>query len=101
MIYIYFFYKNRAVRLFKKRRIAEREESVLLLDRLFVDFKRFFSARKRRYKHNQRAFGQMEVGDKPLDALKLVAGIDKDARVALLRANISVIVGNRFKRTHA
>ena len=43
-------------------------------------------ARKGAHEHYKRALGQVEVGDKAVDALKFIAGVDEDIRPAVVLA---------------
>ena len=77
-----------------QHRIAKAEEAVLLFHSDFVSSHGLFIAVKRRYQHDEGAFGQVEVGDEAVDAVELDAGIQEDGRVAAAGFDLAVLGGD-------
>ena len=77
--------------------VAETEKAVTLVYCDPVCVHCVFIAHECRNEHDERTFGKVEVGDKPVNALELIAGIDEYIRVALVSGNVAEECGNAFK----
>ena len=75
-----------------KHSIAKGEKSVLLFNCSFIEIHCVFISAESTYKHNECAFRQMEIGYKRVYALKFIAWINKDLRIALLWYNYAVFI---------
>ena len=62
-----------------KHGVAKREKPIAFRDGGVVGVQDMLAPGQSRDKHNQRALRQVEIGDKRVDALEAVAGIDENA----------------------
>ena len=83
-----------------QHRVAEGEEAVFLLHGDLVGRQYALPVPQGRDQHDQRAAGQVEVGDQRVHQLEAVAGLDEDAGVAPLGHQPAVLRGG-FQRAHA
>ena len=81
--------------------VAEAEEAILLLYRDLIGVQRVFTTAKGGNQHNQRAFGQMKIGNQRVDAPEVIAGINKNIRIAALRGQKTIFIGSGFQRAAA
>ena len=78
--------------------IPEGEKAITFLNGGAVGVHNVVIARKRRDQHDQRAFGEMEIGHKSVEHLELIAGVDEDVRKALAGLDPAVLRRNALKR---
>ena len=50
------------------------------------------------HQHDEGAFGQMEVGDKAVDAVELDARVQENGGIAAAGADLAILCGNGFQR---
>ena len=81
-------------------RVAEGEEAVFFRHRRFVNVQYFLAGAEAGDEHDERAFGQVEVGDEGVDALHLVGRVQKDARIARAGVQHPLFVRDRLQRAH-
>ncbi len=85
-------------RLLNEHTIAEAEKAVFQLHRLPIRRHHLFFVVKSGDEHEQRALGQMEVGDQGVHGFEAVAGVDEDPRVTAQGRDVSVLVGHALDR---
>ena len=73
-----------------KHRIAKGEETIFLIHRDFVSVHHVFLSCESTDKHNQSAFGKVEIGDKCVNRLEFIARIDENSRFSVHRMNSSI-----------
>ena len=82
--------------LLNKHRVAKAEETVLLFHRGVVRFHHSLLVVKGGDEHQERALGQVEVGDECIHRLELVARVNENAGVTAHCGNGSVLARNAF-----
>ena len=71
-----------------------------MFDRMTVHRADVFHARKRADEHQERGFGQVEVGNQAVDDAKAVAGCNENIGIALSRFQTTCLARSRFEGAH-
>ena len=77
--------------------ISEAEKAIFFLDSSLICVHGIIIAHKCRYKHDKRAFWEMKIGDKTVDAFEFISGINKDICITVALGNIAVKRRDAFK----
>ena len=85
--------------LLDEHRISEGEEAVFVLHRGVVGVHDDLLARKSGDEHDERAFGEVEIGDERIDCFEFITGINEDACVVTHGMYDAVLCGGAFQRS--
>ena len=88
-----------ALKLFDEHSVTEGEEAILLVNRCLIRIHNVLLTAKGADKHDQGALGQVEVGDKCVNRLEFIAGIDENCGLGIHGMKHTVGSGCALKHT--